>query len=206
MSNLLDPSTYFVRRRSGNQTSPKGHVSTVAHAHTSHWPLAIGRTQRRTAHCDKMQSKSVFQFLTLSGEFIAREYSRLIDRPSAVVLFPSCVAVNVCAGDDATFTCQTNATTITWAITPPAPEATTSCLALRGPPLNVITPSCGEMDEFTIEVSSAEDGVSTLSTESIAADLNGTRIRCLDGDFDSEVCIRGMRERSAIAMYGKHAC
>ena len=59
------------------------------------------------------------------------------------------------------------------------------------------------MDEFTIEVSSAEEGLSTLSTESIAADLNGTRIRCLDGDFDSEVCIRGMRERSAI---GKHVC
>ena len=88
-----------------------------------------------------------------------------------------------------TFTCDTSTGVFNWAVTPDG-GSSTSCVVLREPMISITTPTCGPMDEFLVGAS--DDGSnSTLSAQSVDDSLNGTRIQCLDGDVNQEICIIG---------------
>ena len=92
----------------------------------------------------------------------------------------------ICLGDDITFTCGDSAspTVFSWLIT--SDDGSLSCVARRD---GSNTPAmCGS----TFSVSVSGDGsTSTLSTQSVDDTLNGTRVECVDGDVDKEICIVG---------------
>ena len=97
-------------------------------------------------------------------------------------------ANGTCPGDDITFSCVTSDSIFVWRVTPDE-GSTTTCLAFRdGIPGG--TPTCGPMDRFTVSVS-GDGSSSTLSVQSVDDILNGTRVECVGGDFDVEICVVG---------------
>ena len=91
---------------------------------------------------------------------------------------------DICPGDDVTFMCNTSPNAVTWRVTP-AVGNVSLCTVVRD---TTPTATCGPMDVFTAAISGA-----TLSAQSVTDDLNGTRVECLDGDADEEICIVGQR-------------
>ena len=96
---------------------------------------------------------------------------------------------DICPGDNITFTCVSTINTVTWRVTPPVGSSSFCNLAHDEPSRNVM---CGPMDVFTAAVS-GDNMTSTLSTQSVTDDLNGTRVECDLGDVDEEICIVGQR-------------
>ena len=93
---------------------------------------------------------------------------------------------NVCPGDDVTFICNTTLNTAIWRVTPAVGNVSV-CAVVRD---TIPTDTCGLMNVFTAAFSG--DGMtSTISAQSATDDLNGTRVECLDGDVDEEICIVG---------------
>ena len=95
---------------------------------------------------------------------------------------------DVCPGDDVTFICSTTLNAVTWRVTPAVGDVSL-CTIIRG---TTSTDTCGPMDVFTAAFGG--DGMtSTLGTQSMTEVLNGTRVECVDGDVDEEICIVGQR-------------
>ena len=99
------------------------------------------------------------------------------------MLCQSSTADSTCPGNDITFLCVTSDNdTFTWVVAPAEGDGT-ACVAGS-------IPTCGPMNRFTVSVS--EDGSSsTLSVQSVDDILNGTRVECVDGDVDEEICVIG---------------
>ena len=87
----------------------------------------------------------------------------------------------ICPGDDVTFTCVVSTTTLTaWTVNSGGDQ--TSCTYRRNNPLN--TETCGPGRRFTSSVTdvNGDPNNSSLSVDSVTSDLNGTSVRCSDGN------------------------
>ena len=95
---------------------------------------------------------------------------------------------DICPGDDVTFVCNTTQIAVVWRVTSAVGNVST-CTVVHG---TTPTDTCGPMDVFTATVS-GDAMTSTLSAQSVTDVFNGTRVECLDGDVDEEICIVGQR-------------
>ena len=95
---------------------------------------------------------------------------------------------DICPGDGVTFMCNTTQTAVVWGVTSAVGDIS-ACTVVRG---ITLTDTCGPMNVFTAALSGG-DMTSTLSAQSVTDVLNGTRVECLDGDVDEEICIVDQR-------------
>ena len=99
----------------------------------------------------------------------------------------------ICLGDDVTFTCVVNTTSIIiWVVNSGGYE--TICIYLRNSPN---TQTCGPGGRFTSSVTdvNGDPSNSSLSVDSITSDLSGTSVTCAYGNAiiigSSSICVIG---------------
>ena len=102
----------------------------------------------------------------------------------------------ICLGDDVTFTCVVNTTSIIiWVVNSGGYE--TICIYLRNSPN---TQTCGPGGRFTSSVTdvNGDPSNSSLSVDSITSDLSGTSVTCSDGNDNligsKDICVIGKIE------------